>query len=128
MTKYFQFFLFILGGVLSALLDLTFTWILLYYGIWYVISVSVGFLGSVLFNFMYHATITFDVTISKYTMMKYALILAINYVLMLAIVILFQAMILPSAFIGKCVALPLIALNSYTLGKFWIFTKQETVY
>lgn len=121
-----QFFLYIFGGGVSAFIDLLVTWLLLELDIWYIAAVSIGFFLGLLFNFIFHSKITFDAKISKSSIIKYALIVALNYFVMLAIIIIFQHVLDISVLIGKIISLPVIALQGYLWGKYWIFHQRIT--
>ena len=121
LLHYKQLIVFIIGGGLSALIDLICTWILIELDVWYIASVSVGFISGLLFNFIFHAKVTFDSHISKSNIIRYGLIVVLNYFVMLAIIIILQDFLGVSVLIGKIISLPIIALSGYFWGKYWIF-------
>ena len=94
-------------------------------GIWYVGAVSVGFIFSLLFNYLFHSIVTFTVSVSRNTLVKFLIIVAFNYIIMLAIVVFFQSALGLSVLLGKVVSLPIMALQGYLLGKHWAFKYAE---
>lgn len=122
-----QFSLFILGGILSALVDLVVTSILLALGCWYITSISVGFFVGLCVNFLYNSKVTFVVALSKFIFAKYLVIVAANYLLTLIIVAFFHQGMGGSVLLGKVISLPIIAFHSYFWGRIWIFKASSAV-
>jgi putative flippase GtrA len=111
---------FLAGGVLSAAVDIGVMQLLLHAGLHFTAATTAGFLSGLLLNYAWHSRVTFDAAATPASFARYLCVVALNYALTLACVALAQALAgLPLA--GKILSLPLIAVNSYLLGKFWIF-------
>lgn len=117
-----QFSTFVLGGILTALVDVGATALLLTLGVWYVTSISIGFLFGLGVNFIYHTKITFSVNLSKKIALKYLAITAVNYLLTLMIVFFVHHLCGGSVMLGKILSLPIVAALGYLMSKFWVFT------
>lgn len=115
-----QFLLYLAGGVASALIDVGLMQFLIYSGVDYVSATSAGFIAGLVFNYGYHATVTFTAPPSGRSMVRYLAVVAINYVFTLACVAL-SVHLTGMAVVGKLLSLPLVAINGYILGKRWIF-------
>ena len=115
-----QFLLFVAGGVLSAAIDIGVLQLLLHGGAHFAVATTVGFASGLLVNYAWHSRVTFDTAATPASFGRYLCVVVINYALTLGCVALAQALAgMPLA--GKIVSLPLIAINSYLLGKYWIF-------
>lgn len=115
-----QFLLYLAGGVASALIDVGLMQFLIYSGVDYVSATSAGFVAGLIFNYGYHATVTFTAPPSGRSMGRYLAVVAMNYLFTLACVAL-SVHLAGIAVIGKLLALPLVAVNGFILGKHWIF-------
>lgn len=115
-----QFLLFLVGGVLAASIDIGVLQLLLYNGMHLTAATTIGFLSGLLVNYTWHSRVTFDTAASPTRFGRYLCVVIINYALTLGFVTLAQALVeMPLA--GKIFALPITAINSYLLGKYWIF-------
>ncbi len=115
-----QFFIFLVVGVLSALIDLTAMQSLIFFGCHYLLSTSVGFLLGLIVNYMLHANLTFKAPSSNLTIFKFGCVVVINYIITMIFV--YAALhIFKSALLGKIASLPFIAINGFLLSKYWIF-------
>ncbi|MTW00809.1 GtrA family protein [Duganella ginsengisoli] len=115
-----QFLVYVLGGVLSAAIDIGTMQMLLSRGLAPVAAASGGFLAGLLVNYAFHAKVTFGGRASAGSALRYGCVVAANYLLTIGIVALTDWM-LHSALAGKLISLPVVAVNGYMLGKFWIF-------
>ena len=115
-----QFLLYLAGGVASALIDVGLMQFLIYSGVDYVAATSVGFVAGLIFNYGYHATVTFTAPPSGRSMGRYLAVVAMNYLFTLACVAL-SVHLVDMAVVGKLLSLPLVAINGFILGKYWIF-------
>lgn len=115
-----QFLLYLAGGVASALIDVGLMQFLIYSGVDYVTATSIGFVAGLVFNYGYHATVTFTAPPSGRSMGRYLAVVAMNYLFTLACVAL-SVHLLGLAVVGKLLSLPLVAINGFILGKHWIF-------
>ncbi|MBZ2209319.1 GtrA family protein [Massilia soli] len=115
-----QFLLYLAGGVASALIDVGLMQFLIYSGVDYVAATSVGFVAGLVFNYGYHATVTFTAPPSGRSMGRYLAVVAMNYLFTLGCVAL-SVHLVDMALVGKLLSLPLVAINGFILGKHWIF-------
>lgn len=115
-----QFLVYLVGGVLSAAIDVGLMQLLIGAGMPSLLAVSAGFVAGFLFNYSFHARLTFRHA-SRAAFVRYMLLVGANYLLTLAIVAL-ALRLADSALAGKLIALPLVAINGYLLGKRWVFT------
>ena len=115
-----QVALFITGGVLSALVDIGVMQLLVSLGYHYASATTCGFGAGLAVNYLYHAKVTFDSVTSGASLGRYACLVVLNYLLTLGCVALAAASF-DLALAGKLISLPLVAINSFLLGKFWIF-------
>lgn len=115
-----QFFVFIAGGCLSALVDIGLMQLLIAAGVAPLPAASAGFLAGLALNFAFHARITFHSLATPAIFTRYLCVVALNYLLTIGMVALSMALV-ASALAGKLASLPLVAVNGYFLGKHWIF-------
>lgn len=115
-----QVALFLTGGVLSALVDIGVMQLLVSLGYHYAGAATCGFGAGLAFNYLYHARVTFDSVTSGASLGRYACLVALNYLVTIGCVAL-AANSFDLALAGKLISLPLVAINSFLLGKFWIF-------
>jgi putative flippase GtrA len=115
-----QFGLFVFGGLLCALVDIGLMQLLLHNGLHFTAATTAGFLAGLLVNYAFHSRVTFDAAATTSSFARYLCVVGINYVLTLGCVALAQSLAgMPLA--GKIVSLPLVSINGYLLGKYWIF-------
>lgn len=116
-----QLALYVGGGVASALIDVGLMHGLIKAGVNYLLAASAGFGAGLLFNYAYHARVTFTATPGGASLLRFLCVVAVNYGFTLGCVRV--AVSLGAApEIGKLVALPLVAASGFILGKRWIFT------
>ena len=124
-ARWTQFMVFVSGGVLCVLLDISVMQLLIGAGIEYQIATSAGFGAGLLLNYAFHARITFRASATQFNFARYLCVVAINYVLTMGCVALAVTLLgepqHTSALIGKLVSLPLVAVNGFLLSKYWIF-------
>jgi putative flippase GtrA len=115
-----QVLVFIFGGGLSALIDIGLMQTLIFAGVNPLLAVSVGFWVSLLVNYAFHARVTFESRTTVGNLTRFACLVGINYLIALACVssTLYS---LDNALIGKLLSLPIIAINSFLLSKYWIY-------
>jgi putative flippase GtrA len=115
-----QFLIYLIGGCISALIDVGIMQLLIAHEIYYVIATSAGFAVGLLVNYAFHANLTFRASTTTIGFMRYLCVVGINYFLTIACVSL-SVSLLGIALIGKLASLPIISINGYFLGKHWIF-------
>lgn len=120
-----QFFVFVGGGVLCALLDIGVMQLLLRGGTGYQAATSAGFGAGLLLNYAFHARVTFKSSATPFNFLRYLCVVALNYALTLGCVALAVTLLgepqQTGALIGKLASLPLVAINGFLLSKYWIF-------
>jgi len=115
-----QLALFLFGGVLSALVDIGVLQLLLHHGAHFAAATTAGFLSGLLVNYAWHSRVTFETAATPSSFARYLCVVVLNYLLTLGCVALAEGLFgMPLA--GKIASLPLISINSYLLGKYWIF-------
>lgn len=115
-----QFLVYLLVGVLSALVDIGTLQALLWLALDHRLAVTGGFVLGTVFNYLCHERFTFRATRSAGTMLRFCALLLVNFALTMLLVQL-SVSLLDSVMIGKLVALPLVALNGFLCGKYWVF-------
>jgi putative flippase GtrA len=115
-----QFAVFVFGGLLCALVDIGLMQLLLQQGLHFTSATTAGFLAGLLVNYAFHSRVTFGAAATPSSFARYLCVVGINYALTLGCVALAQTLAgMPLA--GKIVSLPLVSINGYLLGKYWIF-------
>ncbi len=115
-----QFAVFVTGGLLSAAVDIGLMQALIGYGAHYASATTAGFAAGLLVNYAFHSRVTFSTPATAGNFARYLCLLGFNYLLTMACVSL-SVPLVGSALAGKLVSLPLVALNGFVLGKYWIF-------
>lgn len=115
-----QFLVYVIVGLLSATLDIGSMQLLLSAGMIHSQAVSIGFGLGLLFNYLAHQRVTFSSQHSPGSVRRYAAVLLLNYGLTLGCV---EAglYLFDSVLAGKLLSLPLVALNGFVLGRYWVF-------
>jgi putative flippase GtrA len=114
-----QFAVYLVGGVLSAAVDIGMFKLLLVLGWPTLGATSVAFLAGLLVNFSFHARLTFG-KVGAAVFGRYLCLVALNYALTVACVSVFD-LLWQQALLGKVLSLPLAAANGFVLGKRWVF-------
>lgn len=111
------------GGLLCAAADVGVMQWLLTGGARPAYATAGGFLVGLLVSYSFHARVTFNSLSSAATVMRFLCLVLLNYLLTWGCVSLALALG-AAAIAGKLVSLPLVAVNGFLLGKFWIFRAQ----
>lgn len=120
LARHRQFLVFLCGGVLSAVIDIGVLQLLINAGHTAALAATVGFASGLLVNYAFHAKVTFQRAAISANALRYACLVGFNYLLTLACVGLAEALG-GAAVLGKLASLPLVAVNGFILGKYWIF-------
>lgn len=115
-----QFAVYVTGGVLCALVDIGLMQLLLGTGFHHSAAASAGFAAGLLVNFAFHSGVTFNTSANPASFARYLCLVVLNYGLTLGCVALAQALA-GNPLLGKILSLPLVAVNGFLLGKYWIF-------
>jgi putative flippase GtrA len=119
-ARHRQFMVFLIGGGASALIDVGLMQLLIVNGANFVVATSAGFAAGLLFNYTFHARLTFPGPATRYAFLRYICVVAVNYLVTLACVGAAVAM-LGSPLAGKIVALFIVPVSGFIFGKHWIF-------
>lgn len=120
LARHRQFLVFLCGGVLSAVIDIGVMQLLINAGNPVALSATTGFATGLLVNYAFHAKVTFQRSAVSANFVRYICLVAFNYGLTLACVT-FADMLIGYPILGKLASLPLVAINGFLLGKYWIF-------
>jgi putative flippase GtrA len=115
-----QFLMYVCVGVVCAVIDIASAKGLAYAGVHYAWAVSGGFFFSLIINYALHARVTFQAISSHLTMLRFGVVVAVNYL----ITMLFCAVSVHLAgdfIFGKLLSLPVIAINGFILSRNWVF-------
>ena len=115
-----QFAVYITGGLLCALADIGLMLVLLEAGMHHTTAASAGFFAGLVINYAFHSRVTFNAAANPANFARYLCLIGANYLLTIGCVALADAAI-ASSLAGKLLSLPLVAVNGYLLGKYWIF-------
>jgi putative flippase GtrA len=115
-----QFLVYIGVGVLSALVDIGTMQALLWLAVDHRIAVTLGFAVGLVFNYLCHERITFRATRSAATIARFGVLVLMNYALTMLCVHLSVSWF-GSVLAGKIASLPLVAVNGFLWGRYWIF-------
>jgi putative flippase GtrA len=115
-----QPFMYLIGGCLCAAIDVAVLQLLIAAGASYVVATSAGFFVGLAINYAFHARLTFRTISTAYNFFRYLCVVGINYLITLAFV---GGSVSAFGFplLGKLASLPIIAVNGFLLGKYWIF-------
>ena len=115
-----KFVVYVIVGSLSAIIDLTTLNILISLNTNQLVAVTVAFIAGLVFNIKAHALFTFASPLTNKSALKFIAVVAINYLLTLLII---ETLITLSCSLitAKVVALPIIAVSGYLLGRHWTF-------
>ena len=115
-----QFGVFVLGGCLSALVDIGLMQILILGETPAFIAATAGFLAGLCVNYIFHAKVTFRNVTNVSTLGRFFGIVVINYFITLGCVAL-SLVLVDMALVGKIISLPIVAVNGFFLSKYWVF-------
>ncbi|HZX28406.1 MAG TPA: GtrA family protein [Telluria sp.] len=115
-----QFLVYLAGGVLSAAVDIGLLKLLVLRGVAPLPATSAGFLAGLVLNYVFHARVTFGAIASLRSVLRYLTLVGLNYLLTLAMVAL-SVRWWGDPIPGKLASLPLVAVNGFLIGKYWIF-------
>jgi putative flippase GtrA len=122
-----RFVVYVAGGVLSAAIDIGAMQMLRTAGLPLIAATTLAFVAGLLFNYAYHARVTFahgagatGSAMGGASFARYLCVVAANYLVTIALVSLGDTL-LGSALAGKLASLPMVAGVGYVLGKLWIF-------
>jgi len=115
-----QFTAFLGVGLACAAVDLATTGGLIWLGLHYSVAASCGFAVGLWLNFVGHSRVSFPSKRSMSMAMRFSTVTILNYLLTLALVAA-GAHWLQSPMYGKVLSIPLVAVNGFLWGKYWVF-------
>lgn len=115
-----QFFIFILVGIITSLIDLLVIFILDFFGFNYRACIFFGYLFAISINYYLHSKITFIKKRSPHIFLRFLIVIFANVLLTYFFVEIFVYFDLDYK-IAKVISLPLIAANGFFLSKYWIY-------
>lgn len=115
-----QFIVYVVVGILTTVVDIGSMQLLLQLGYGTTLAASSGFVLGLIFNYVTHQRVTFRAAHSSGTLVRFAVLVAVNYALTLLCVHGGERW-LDSALLGKLVSLPLVTINGFLAGRYWIF-------
>lgn len=115
-----QFFVFLVGGLLCAAIDIGVMQLLLRNGAAPTVAASAGFGAGLLLNYAFHTKVTFGRMASRHTFFRFLSVVLMNYLITIGMVALAHNLGL-HPLVGKIASLPLVAINGFLLSKYWIF-------
>lgn len=115
-----QFSVFVGVGIVCAVIDVGLMQMLVVAGAPVFSATTAGFLAGLGLNFLLHTRVTFRASYTHAALVKFMLIVVLNYLLTLLCVGLFSAW-LSNALIGKLLSLPLVAANGFLLSRHWVY-------
>ncbi len=119
-----QFLVYLAVGVLCAIVDIGLMQILIGLKVSALISASCGFAAGLMLNFALHSRVTFGVSYAHGQVVRYLMLVLVNYLMTILLVSLTDLW-WGHALAGKIISLPLVALNGFVLGRFWIFNDKR---
>lgn len=118
-----QFLTYLLVGVLTTIVDIGSMQIMLSLGYPTTLAATVGFMLGLAFNYVTHQRVTFRADHSTATLLRFGVLVAVNYLLTLLCVHAGEYW-LDSALAGKLLSLPLVTINGFFSGKYWVFRRK----
>lgn len=115
-----QFLLFVLVGLVCALLDVGLMQLLTFLDFNYILAASVGFMAGLAANFLLHTRLTFRARYSHVILVRFMCVVLVNYLLTILFVSIFHKWI-DMAVLGKILSLPLVAINGFFLSRRWVY-------
>lgn len=115
-----QFIVYLIVGVLSAIVDIGTMQLALSLDADVKVAVTLGFVLGLIFNYFCHERVTFKATTSAGTIVRFGTVVMINYLITLACV--FASLHwFDAAMPGKLVSLPIMSAVGFFSSKFWVF-------
>lgn len=111
---------FLLVGCFCAALDIGVMSSLISGGVDYKVSTTAGFIIGLCVNYVLHTKITFTHKMSRATLLKFLVVVFVNYFTTLGLVSVSQ-LLFDNPLTGKLLSLPVVAVNGFLLSKFWVY-------
>jgi len=115
-----QFIVFCFVGIFSTIMDLSILLGLVQLKVLPLIAVTISFMAGMLVNILLHAYLTFRTHLNNQRVVRFLMILCINYAFTLGTVLIFEQLGF-NYLMGKIVSLPVIAIHGFLWSRLWIF-------
>lgn len=115
-----QFMVFLLVGIVSAILDLGMLLVLIQLGSHPYLAVSIAFLCGLGINLWLHSRLTFQTNLSTQNAFRFLIVVGMNWLIILGVVFIFEQLG-HSYLFGKLVSLPLVAIHGFLWSRLWVF-------
>ena len=115
-----QFMVFLLVGIVSAILDLGMLSALIQLGSHPYLAVSIAFLCGLGINLWLHSRLTFQTNLSTQNALRFLIVVGMNWLIILGVVFIFEQLG-NSYLFGKLVSLPLVAIHGFLWSRLWVF-------
>lgn len=120
--NYAVFIVYCMVGLGSALVDVVGLKILSdFWNVPDIYAITIAYVVGMLSNYAMHNILTFKVRMSRSSLMRYLVVVGMNYVLSLFLIFLIQ-MLGVSLIASKIITLPVISISGYLFSKRWIYT------
>ena len=116
-----HFLIFITGGLISVAIDIGVMQLMISLEINPLFAATVGFFSGLIFNYLYHVYFTFKSTISLAKLMRFMIVVCINYIITIILIYISYSLLIVGVLPGKILSLPIVAANGYLLSKHWVF-------
>jgi putative flippase GtrA len=115
-----KFVVYVIVGLVSAIIDLLTLSILISLHTKQWLAVTFAFIAGFAFNLKAHSLFTFVSPLTRISGIRFTAVVAINYLLTLAIIETLTAFSF-SLITAKLISLPIIAIFGYLMGRYWAF-------
>ncbi|MCB5306744.1 GtrA family protein [Yersinia massiliensis] len=115
-----QFLIYLLIGIISAVVDIIALKISMFHYNEVMLSTLIGYISGLVINYILHSMFTFKTSIAIGKILKYLAVVFINYWITV-IIIFISFYFFKDVIYGKIVSLPIIAVLGYIASKKWIY-------
>lgn len=116
-----QFLIFVAGGGASAIIDIGVMQFMIALHINPLLAATTGFFAGLLFNYAFHAILTFRSTTSLAVLSRFLVVVSLNYLITIILIYVSFSLLYIGVLPGKILSLPMVAVNGYLLSKYWVF-------
>lgn len=118
------FFVFCLVGGTSAIVDISSLYCLSnVLDISDFVSISISYLLGLIVNYYLHTYFTFKKSASKSNLIKFIIVVCINYIITISLVSILVNVLLVGLILSKVITLPIIAVTGFLLSKLWVYNE-----
>lgn len=125
-----KIFKFAIGGIIGAIINWAITISLTeFIGLYYILSSLIGAIVNILFNFVYHRYVTFNVTDKqKDRFIRFAVLNTIILILYVGIIFWLTEYLYIKYFFSMVFATLLIFIFNFMMNQFWVFFVQKDIF